>query len=146
VSLIGGLPAREAHRGSVVRRLYRTGTSGRSTGRLASDHHRIKEMIKVRGFQGCAGRIETVLHGHPASGTVAVFGVPDGPTGNGRRCVARFGPDTEIGHGRRRADLTAGGRQAASLQARQQGGFFGRFPVPLRPVCVESKGALWMYV
>lgn len=38
---------------------------------------RAKEMIKVRGFQVAPAEIEAVLHGHPAVGDCAVFGVPD---------------------------------------------------------------------
>ena len=38
---------------------------------------RLKEMIKVRGFQVAPAEIETVLHGHPAVKDCAVFGVPD---------------------------------------------------------------------
>jgi acyl-CoA synthetase (AMP-forming)/AMP-acid ligase II len=42
---------------------------------------RLKEMIKVRGFQVAPAEIETVLHGHPAVQDCAVFGVPDGANG-----------------------------------------------------------------
>jgi long-chain acyl-CoA synthetase len=42
---------------------------------------RLKEMIKVRGFQVAPAEIETVLHGHPAVKDCAVFGVPDGVSG-----------------------------------------------------------------
>jgi long-chain acyl-CoA synthetase len=42
---------------------------------------RLKEMIKVRGFQIAPAEIETVLHGHPAVKDCAVFGVPDGANG-----------------------------------------------------------------
>jgi acyl-CoA synthetase (AMP-forming)/AMP-acid ligase II len=42
---------------------------------------RLKEMIKVRGFQVAPAEIETVLHGHPAVKDCAVFGVPDGVNG-----------------------------------------------------------------
>jgi long-chain acyl-CoA synthetase len=42
---------------------------------------RLKEMIKVRGFQVAPAEIETVLHGHPAVKDCAVFGVPDGING-----------------------------------------------------------------
>jgi len=42
---------------------------------------RLKEMIKVRGFQVAPAEIETVLHGHPAVRDCAVFGVPDGANG-----------------------------------------------------------------
>ena len=42
---------------------------------------RLKEMIKVRGFQVAPAEIETVLYGHPAVKDCAVFGVPDGING-----------------------------------------------------------------
>ena len=42
---------------------------------------RLKEMIKVRGFQVAPAEIETVLQGHPAVKDCAVFGVPDGING-----------------------------------------------------------------
>lgn len=37
---------------------------------------RLKEMIKVRGFQVAPAEVEAVLHGHPAVVDCAVFGVP----------------------------------------------------------------------
>lgn len=42
---------------------------------------RLKEMVKVRGFQVAPAEIEAVLHGHPAVRDCAVFGVPDGING-----------------------------------------------------------------
>ncbi|MBW0019624.1 MAG: acyl--CoA ligase [Mycobacterium sp.] len=42
---------------------------------------RVKEMIKVRGFQVAPAEIETVLHGHPAVKDCAVFGIPDDASG-----------------------------------------------------------------
>ncbi|WP_084436059.1 class I adenylate-forming enzyme family protein [Aldersonia kunmingensis] len=42
---------------------------------------RLKEMIKVRGFQIAPAEIETVLHGHPDVLDCAVYGVPDGVNG-----------------------------------------------------------------
>ena len=38
---------------------------------------RLKEMIKVRGFQVAPAEVEAVLHGHPAVEDCAVFGIPD---------------------------------------------------------------------
>ncbi len=52
---------------------------------------RLKEMIKVRGFQVAPAEIETVLHGHPAVKDCAVFGVPDGI--NGEAVVAAVATD-----------------------------------------------------
>jgi acyl-CoA synthetase (AMP-forming)/AMP-acid ligase II len=66
---------------------------------------RLKEMIKVRGFQVAPAEIETVLQGHPAVKDCAVFGVPDGI--NGEAVVAavaiRSATDEEVVA----ADLTA---------------------------------------
>jgi long-chain acyl-CoA synthetase len=42
---------------------------------------RLKEMIKVRGFQVAPAEVEAVLHGHPGVKDCAVFGVPDGVNG-----------------------------------------------------------------
>lgn len=42
---------------------------------------RLKEMVKVRGFQVAPAEVEAVLHGHPAVTDCAVFGVPDGADG-----------------------------------------------------------------
>jgi long-chain acyl-CoA synthetase len=42
---------------------------------------RLKEMIKVRGFQVAPAEIEAVLHGHPAVEDCAVFGVPVAASG-----------------------------------------------------------------
>jgi long-chain acyl-CoA synthetase len=38
---------------------------------------RVKEMIKIKGFQVAPAEIEAVLHGHPAVIDCAVFGAPD---------------------------------------------------------------------
>ena len=61
---------------------YRTG----DVGTLDSEgfvriSDRLKEMIKVRGFQVAPAEIEMVLQGHPAVSDCAVFGVPDGING-----------------------------------------------------------------
>lgn len=42
---------------------------------------RLKEMIKVRGFQVAPAEIEAVLQAHPAVNDCAVFGVPDAVNG-----------------------------------------------------------------
>ena len=42
---------------------------------------RLKEMIKVRGFQVAPAEVESVLHGHAAVQDCAVFGVPDAADG-----------------------------------------------------------------
>ncbi|MGO8853563.1 class I adenylate-forming enzyme family protein [Mycobacterium sp.] len=61
---------------------YRTGDVGSlDTDGWLRITDRLKEMIKVRGFQVAPAEIETVLHGHPAVRDCAVFGVPDGING-----------------------------------------------------------------
>jgi acyl-CoA synthetase (AMP-forming)/AMP-acid ligase II len=70
---------------------------------------RLKEMIKVRGFQVAPAEIETVLHGHPAVEDCAVFGVPDGI--NGEAIVAAVAART-------RTDPKAMEAVAADLTAR----------------------------
>jgi acyl-CoA synthetase (AMP-forming)/AMP-acid ligase II len=61
---------------------YRTGDVGwLDTDGWLRITDRLKEMIKVRGFQVAPAEIETVLHGHPAVHDCAVFGVPDGING-----------------------------------------------------------------
>jgi acyl-CoA synthetase (AMP-forming)/AMP-acid ligase II len=61
---------------------YRTGDVGCLDGdgwlRITD---RLKEMIKVRGFQVAPIEIEAVVHGHPAVDDCAVFGVPDAVNG-----------------------------------------------------------------
>jgi long-chain acyl-CoA synthetase len=72
---------------------YRTG----DVGNLDADGFlritdRSKEMIKVRGFQVAPAEVEAVLHGHPAVGDCAVFGVPDAADGEAIvAAVARTG-------------------------------------------------------
>lgn len=58
---------------------------------------RLKEMIKVRGFQVAPAEVETVLHGHPAVRDCAVFGVPDGI--NGEAVVAAVATHTPANAG-----------------------------------------------
>ncbi len=61
---------------------YRTGDVGwLDTGGWLRITDRLKEMIKVRGFQVAPAEIEAVLHGHPAVKDCAVFGIPDGLNG-----------------------------------------------------------------
>jgi long-chain acyl-CoA synthetase len=66
---------------------YRTGDLGHLDGdgwlRITD---RLKEMIKVKGFQVAPAEIEAVLHEHPAVGDCAVFGVPD--SANGEAIIA----------------------------------------------------------
>ena len=55
---------------------------------------RLKEMIKVRGFQVAPAEVEAVLHGHPAVRDCAVFGVDDGI--NGEAVVAAVVADPPV--------------------------------------------------
>jgi acyl-CoA synthetase (AMP-forming)/AMP-acid ligase II len=79
--MAGYLPADAT--GEVIRDgWYRTGDVGwLDAGGWLRITDRLKEMIKVRGFQVAPAEIETVLHGHPAVKDCAVFGIPDGLNG-----------------------------------------------------------------
>ena len=99
--MAGYLPA-EATPEALCDSWYRTG----DVGWLDADGwlritDRLKEMIKVRGFQVAPAEIETVLHGHPAVKDCAVFGVPDGA--NGEAVVAAVAARAPV----QAADLTA---------------------------------------
>jgi long-chain acyl-CoA synthetase len=85
---------------------YRTGDVGwLDTDGWLRITDRLKEMIKVRGFQVAPAEIETVLHGHPAVKDCAVFGVPDGINGEAVvAAVATFAPSDAHAVA---ADLTA---------------------------------------
>jgi acyl-CoA synthetase (AMP-forming)/AMP-acid ligase II len=60
---------------------YRTGDIGHLDDGWLRITDRLKEMIKVRGFQVAPVEVESVLHGHPAVRDCAVFGVPDAKDG-----------------------------------------------------------------
>ncbi|WP_374024372.1 class I adenylate-forming enzyme family protein [Mycobacterium sp. HNNTM2301] len=81
-SLMAGYLPAEATSEVIHDGWYRTGDVGWLDGggwlRITD---RLKEMIKVRGFQVAPAEVETVLHGHPAVKDCAVFGVPDGING-----------------------------------------------------------------
>ncbi|ORA19196.1 class I adenylate-forming enzyme family protein [Mycobacterium arosiense] len=79
--MAGYLPA--AATGEAIRDgWYRTGDVGwLDSGGWLRITDRLKEMIKVRGFQVAPAEIETVLHAHPAVKDCAVFGIPDGLNG-----------------------------------------------------------------
>ena len=80
-AMVGYLPD-EATSGAFDDGWYRTGDIGNLDGegwlRITD---RLKEMIKVRGFQVAPAEVEAVLHGHPAVQDCAVFGIPDGANG-----------------------------------------------------------------
>jgi acyl-CoA synthetase (AMP-forming)/AMP-acid ligase II len=85
---------------------YRTGDVGwLDTDGWLRITDRLKEMIKVRGFQVAPAEIETVLHGHPAVKDCAVFGVPDGI--NGEAVVAAVTTCAPFDTEAVAADLTA---------------------------------------
>lgn len=81
-SLMAGYLPAEATAEAIDDGWYRTGDVGcLDAGGWLRITDRLKEMIKVRGFQVAPAEIETVLHGHPAVKDCAVFGVPDGING-----------------------------------------------------------------
>jgi len=81
-SLMAGYLPDGADAGAVVDGWYRTGDVGWiDTDGWVRITDRVKEMIKVRGFQVAPAEIESVLHGHPAVADCAVFGVADGTDG-----------------------------------------------------------------
>lgn len=81
-SLMAGYLPAEATAEAVLDGWYRTGDVGwLDSGGWLRITDRLKEMIKVRGFQVAPAEIETVLHGHPAVKDCAVFGIPDGLNG-----------------------------------------------------------------
>jgi long-chain acyl-CoA synthetase len=81
-SLMAGYLPAEATAEAVRDGWYRTGDVGwLDTHGWLRVTDRLKEMIKVRGFQVAPAEVETVLHGHPAVNDCAVFGVPDGING-----------------------------------------------------------------
>jgi long-chain acyl-CoA synthetase len=102
VSLMAGYLPAEATREAMCDGWYRTGDVGwLDTDGWLRITDRLKEMIKVRGFQVAPAEIETVLHGHPAVKDCAVFGVPDGI--NGEAVVAAVATRAPVDA----ADLTA---------------------------------------
>lgn len=81
-SLMAGYLPAEATEEAIRDGWYRTGDVGwLDTGGWLRITDRLKEMIKVRGFQVAPAEIEAVLQGHPAVKDCAVFGIPDGING-----------------------------------------------------------------
>jgi acyl-CoA synthetase (AMP-forming)/AMP-acid ligase II len=94
-SLMAGYLPAEATGEAIRDGWYRTGDVGwLDTGGWLRITDRLKEMIKVRGFQVAPAEIETVLHGHPAVKDCAVFGIPDGT--NGEAIVAAVATSAPI--------------------------------------------------
>ncbi|MGH3584277.1 MAG: class I adenylate-forming enzyme family protein, partial [Mycobacterium sp.] len=80
-AMAGYLPAAETA-SAFTDGWYRTG----DIGHLDEDGwlhitDRLKEMIKVRGFQVAPAEVEAALHAHPAIADCAVFGIPDAADG-----------------------------------------------------------------
>jgi long-chain acyl-CoA synthetase len=106
MSLMAGYLPAEATAEAMCDGWYRTG----DVGWLDADGwlritDRLKEMIKVRGFQVAPAEIETVLHSHPAVKDCAVFGVPGGI--NGEAIVAAVAVHAPVETETVAADLTA---------------------------------------
>jgi long-chain acyl-CoA synthetase len=79
--MTGYLPA-EANAAAFSDGWYRTGDIGWvEPGGWVHITDRLREMIKVKGFQVAPAEVEAVLIGHPAVADCAVFGVPDERTG-----------------------------------------------------------------
>lgn len=79
-AMAGYLPG-EATAGAFSDGWYRTGDVGYLDDGWLRITDRLKEMIKVRGFQVAPAEVESVLHGHPAVADCAVFGIPDATDG-----------------------------------------------------------------
>ena len=105
-SLMAGYLPAEANSEAVRDGWYRTGDVGwLDTGGWLRITDRLKEMIKVRGFQVAPAEIETVLHGHPAVKDCAVFGIPDGL--NGEAVVAAVAASETVDTDAVATELTA---------------------------------------
>lgn len=79
-AMAGYLPATETA-AAVRDGWYRTGDIGTLEDGWLRITDRLKEMVKVRGFQVAPAEVEAVLHGHRAVRDCAVFGVPDDQDG-----------------------------------------------------------------
>ena len=91
-AMAGYLPAAET---PFVDGWFRTGDIGYlDVGGWLRITDRLKEMVKVRGFQVAPAEVEAVLHGHPAVRDCAVFGVPDGI--NGEAIIAAVAADKPV--------------------------------------------------
>jgi len=102
MSLMAGYLPAEATSEVISDGWYRTGDVGwLDTDGWLRITDRLKEMIKVRGFQIAPAEIEAVLHGHPAVKDCAVFGVPNGINGEAVVAVVAASAPVEA------AELTA---------------------------------------
>ncbi|MGY4712530.1 class I adenylate-forming enzyme family protein [Mycolicibacterium sp. CBM1] len=75
-SAMAGYLPEEATAEAFIDGWYRTGDIGYLDDGWLRITDRLKEMIKVRGFQVAPAEVESVLHGHPAVADCAVFGIP----------------------------------------------------------------------
>ena len=57
---------------------------------------RVKEMIKVKGFQVAPAEVEAVLHGHPGVADCAVFGIPDDRAGEAVVATVALHPGADV--------------------------------------------------
>jgi len=81
-AMVGYLPESANAHAFAEGRWYRTGDVGRVDAEgWVTISDRVKEMIKVNGFQVAPAELETVLLSHPAVVDCAVFGVPDPASG-----------------------------------------------------------------
>ncbi|MCY3911268.1 MAG: AMP-binding protein [bacterium] len=94
--MAGYLPA-EANADAFVDGWYRTGDVGwmEPEGWLHITD-RVKEMIKVKGFQVAPTEVETVLLGHPDVADCAVFGIPDPESGESVVAAVQPLPDRDV--------------------------------------------------
>jgi acyl-CoA synthetase (AMP-forming)/AMP-acid ligase II len=92
----GYLPA-EADAEAFVDDWYRTGDVGTiDAAGWVTITDRVKDMIKVNGFQVAPAEVEAVLLGHHAVADCAVFGVPDARTGEAVIGAVRPKPGAHI--------------------------------------------------
>jgi acyl-CoA synthetase (AMP-forming)/AMP-acid ligase II len=96
-SAMAGYLPEEANADAFADGWYRTGDVGRvePEGWLHITD-RVKEMIKVKGFQVAPAEIEAVLHGHSGVADCAVFGVPDPVAGEAVCAAVALHPGAQV--------------------------------------------------
>ena len=94
--MLGYLPA-EANRDAFDDGWYRTGDVGTiDAGGWVTITDRLKEMIKVNGFQVAPAEVEGLLVAHPDVSDCAVFGVPDADTGEAVIAAVELRPGATV--------------------------------------------------
>lgn len=94
--MLGYLPE-AANAETIVDGWYRTGDIGTiDADGWITITDRVKELVKVNGFQVAPAEVESVLFGHPAVADCAVFGVPDDATGEAVVAAVVSAPGAEI--------------------------------------------------